>query len=58
MEKDYWLNIIDSLDLREGVGKCVRYKLGTVFKDDDYLLVVFFKVNDQNEAVLNLAEYV
>lgn len=60
MEKDRGLNekILDSLVLRESGGKCVRYKLGTVFKDDDFLLFAFSKVNDRSEAELYLAEYV
>lgn len=51
-------NMVGFQKFRDGKGKCVQYKLGTVFKDDDYFLVAFSKVNDRNEAGLSLAEYV
>ena len=39
-------------------GKKVRYKLGSVFLNGDFLLVAFSRFNDENMAELTLKEYV
>lgn len=39
-------------------GKGVRYKLGSVFLNGDFLLVAFSRFNDENMAELTLKEYV
>lgn len=39
------------------MGKSKKYKLGTICKVDDYLLVAFSKFDDQNKAVLTMPEY-
>lgn len=39
-------------------GKKKRYKLGTIFKHDDYLLTALSKFDDENRAVLSMNEYV
>jgi hypothetical protein len=39
-------------------GKKVRYKLGSVFLNGDFLLVAFSRFNDDNMAELTLKEYV
>lgn len=40
------------------LGKCIKYKLGTVCKYNNYLLVAFAKVDDKNRATLTMSEYV
>ncbi len=39
-------------------GKKTKYKLGTIFKDGDYLLTAFTKFDDDNRAVLSMQEYI
>ncbi|EMQ4858302.1 hypothetical protein AAIB78_001576 [Morganella morganii] len=39
------------------MGKAKKYKLGTICKVDDYLLVAFSKFDSQNKAVLTMPEY-
>ena len=39
-------------------GKKKKYKLGTIFKHDDYLLAAFSKFDDENRAVLTMNDYV
>lgn len=39
-------------------GKKIKYKLGSVFVDEDYLLVAFSHFDKDNRAVLSLREYV
>lgn len=39
-------------------GKKVRYKLGSVFLNGDFLLVAFSRFNDENMAELTLKEYI
>ena len=43
---------------RRAVGKKVKYKLGSIFLDGDYLLTAFSHFDDNNRAVLSLKEYV
>ena len=38
-------------------GKIVRYKLGTIYKNKDYLLVALTHFNENNRAQLTLQEY-
>ena len=40
------------------VGKKKRYKLGTIFKHNDYLLTAFTKFDDENRAFLYMNDYV
>lgn len=39
-------------------GKKNRYKLGTIFKHNDYLLTAFTKFDDENRAFLSMNDYV
>nr|WP_306804517.1 macro domain-containing protein [Providencia sp. PROV019] len=39
------------------LGKSKKYKLGTICKLDDYLLVAFSKFDSKNRAVLTMPEY-
>jgi hypothetical protein len=39
-------------------GKKTSYKLGSIFVDDEYLLVAFSRFNQHNQAELTLKEYV
>lgn len=41
----------------ERSGKSKKYKLGTIFCIDEYLLVAFSKFDNQNRAVLTMPEY-
>ncbi|POR00578.1 hypothetical protein AU468_09535 [Alkalispirochaeta sphaeroplastigenens] len=50
-------NVIDINDSRTS-GKKKKYKLGTVFQNDDYLLTAFTKFDTANRACLNMNEFV
>jgi len=39
-------------------GKQKIYKLGTIFKNDDYLLTAFTKFDDDNRAYLSMPDYI
>lgn len=39
-------------------GKQKRYKLGTIYEIDDFLLTSFSKFDDQNRAYLNIDDYI
>ena len=39
-------------------GKKKKYKLGTIFKHDDYLLTAFTKFDNDNRAYLNMNDYI
>lgn len=39
-------------------GKKIKYKLGTIFKDNDYFLVAFSKFDNYNRAYLEIDEYI
>ncbi|NOQ25917.1 MAG: hypothetical protein GQ564_11195 [Bacteroidales bacterium] len=40
------------------VGKKKRYKLGTIYENDDYLLTAFTRFDDDNRAFLNMDDYI
>lgn len=40
------------------VGKKIKYSLGTIFVDNDYLLTAFSRFNDQNKAYLEINDYI
>lgn len=39
-------------------GKNKKYKLGTIYKKDDFLLTAFSKFDDDNRAYLNIDDYI
>ncbi|WP_313638316.1 macro domain-containing protein [Paenibacillus sp.] len=39
-------------------GKKKRYKLGTIFRNDDFLLTAFSRFDDNNRAFLNMNDYI
>lgn len=39
-------------------GKKTKYKLGTIFKDGDYLLTAFTKFDNDNRAFISMQEYI
>lgn len=39
-------------------GKIIKYKLGTIFKNNDYLLTAFSKFDENNRAYLNISDYI
>lgn len=45
--------LIAGVDDRTGSGKQVRYPLGTIYKNGDYLLLAFSKFDENNEAYLD-----
>ena len=45
--------LIAGVDDRNGQGKQVRYPLGTIYKNEDYLLLAFSKFDENNEAYLD-----
>ncbi|MBO1001813.1 macro domain-containing protein [Pseudogracilibacillus auburnensis] len=51
-------NVVGSRERWVEGGKRVYYRLGSVFKDGDYFLVAFSKMNDRGEAGVSLTEYV
>ncbi|MCC9622286.1 DUF6430 domain-containing protein [Thalassospira sp. MA62] len=59
IEKDSRLNekIIERDVIRKHGGKTIRYKLGTILKDDDYFLVAFSRFDEDNSAYLRLQDY-
>lgn len=59
IEADQKLNekIIANENTRKN-GKQKRYKLGTVFQDDDYLLTAFSKFDKDNKAFLYMNDYI
>lgn len=40
------------------IGKTKKYKLGTIYKNNDYLLTAFTKFDDNNRAYLNMDDYI
>jgi len=40
------------------VGKKQKYKLGSIFIDDDYILTAFAKFDNQNRAYLHINDYI
>lgn len=42
---------------RSGNGKSTKYKLGSVYKDNNFFLVAFSRFNEENKATLRLSEY-
>lgn len=39
-------------------GKKIKYKLGTIFKDGDYLLTAFTRFDNDNRAFISMQEYI
>lgn len=59
IETDQELNEkIVSIDDSRKNGKQKRYKLGTIFKDDDYLLTAFSRFDKDNKAYLYMNDYI
>ncbi|MCM3671653.1 DUF6430 domain-containing protein [Mesobacillus maritimus] len=50
-------NIIEQNQNRKQ-GKKAKYKLGTIFQNDDYLLTAFSKFDDKNRAYLHMNDFV
>lgn len=49
---------IDEKDVKRPLGgKNIRYRLGSVYKDQDFFLIAFSKFDDENKANLKLHEY-
>ncbi len=40
------------------VGKCKKYKLGSIFVNEDYLLTAFSKFDETNRAYLSMNDYI
>ncbi|MER2009733.1 MAG: macro domain-containing protein, partial [Psychrobacillus sp.] len=40
------------------LGKKIKYKLGTIYQKDDYLLTAFTKFDINNRAYLNMSDYI
>lgn len=59
IEDDEYLNenIIEK-NLNRRQGKKNKYKLGTIFKHNDYLLTAFSRFDNENRAFLNMNDYV
>lgn len=61
IEQDEHLN---SNEIKEGYnenrknGKKKKYKLGSIFQHDDYLLTAFAKFDNDNRAYLNMSQYI
>lgn len=49
--------VFDINELRV-VGKKKRYKLGTIYQNNDYLLTAFTRFDDDNRAYLNMDDYI
>lgn len=49
--------ILESNDYRS-CGKKIKYKLGTIFQHNDYLLTAFTKFDNDNRAYLNMNDYI
>lgn len=49
-------NIINNVNRVSG--KRIKYKLGTIFKDEDYFLVALSKFDEDNRAYLEVNEYI
>lgn len=50
-------NIIET-NVQRFLGKTTRYKLGTIYKNDDFLLTAFSKFDDDNRAYLTKDYYI
>lgn len=50
-------SILEYNDYRS-CGKKVKYKLGTIFQHNDYLLTAFTKFDNDNRAYLNMNDYI
>lgn len=51
------INILDTNDDRPN-GKKKRYRLGTIFQNNDYLLTAFTKFDRDNRAYLNMCDFI
>lgn len=49
--------ILEHNELR-ACGKKIKYKLGTIFQHNDYLLTAFTKFDNDNRAYLNMNDYI
>lgn len=43
---------------KRSIGKKKKYKLGTIYQDNDYFLTAFTKFDDENRAYLNIDDYI
>lgn len=45
-------------NIKKTEGKNKKYKLGTIFRNGDYLLTAFSRFDDDNRAFLNMVDYI
>jgi hypothetical protein len=56
-EHNFHMDEILERNVERHAGKSTRYKLGTIFVHEDYLLAAFSKFNQKNKAYLTMPQY-